>query len=176
MFLNAKTVTPVFALLALLIGSTPIASRAADKIVIGQIENVAIGKTQTLFVAKIDTGAENSSLHAREIKLYKERGQAWVKFRIKNKYGKNYSFKKKVKRMATIKRKSAPDQLRPVVELDLCIGRVHKKVEVNLVDRSNFKYAFLVGKSFLSGVFLVDVEKSYSLEPQCDRSSRENND
>lgn len=171
MFLKAITARLVFALLALLIGSMPIGSGAAEKIVIGEIENVAIGKTQTLFVAKIDTGAENSSLHVREMKMYSERGQAWVKFRIKNKYGKNYSFKKKVKRMATIKRKLAPDQLRPVVELDLCIGRVHKKVEVNLVDRSNFKYPFLVGKSFLSGVFLVDVEKSFSLEPQCDTSA-----
>jgi len=152
----------------------PMMSWAGDKIIIGNIENIEIGKSQARFIAKIDTGAENSSLHAQNIKLFKTSGTLWVSFRLKNKYGKFYRFKKKVKRMATIKRKRAPDQLRPVVDLELCLGQVQKTVEVNLVDRGNFKYPFLVGKSFLSGNFIVDVDKSFSVEPNCLKRQQKN--
>jgi len=155
---------------ALATAGYPAPDRAAEKTIIGQVENVAIGKKRALFIAKIDTGAENSSLHARDVKFFTSRGKQWVSFRILNKYGKAYNFKKKVVRMATIKQKSSPDQQRPVVSMDMCLGKVHKTVEVNLVDRGNFSYAFLVGKSFLSGDFIVDVDKSFSIDPACANS------
>lgn len=145
----------------------PFQSALAEKTIIGSIENIAIGKTRSVFVAKIDTGAENSSLHAQKLKLYNLKGQPWVSFRSQTNEGKVIKFKKKVKRMATIKRKSAPVQSRPVIELSLCLGTVRKTVEVNLVDRGNFEYAVLVGRSFLSGSFIVDVERSFSQKPHC---------
>ena len=87
-------------------------SSLADKTIVGHVETITVGKSLTPFIAKIDTGAEHSSLHVLSIKLHAERLQKWVSFRIKNKNGKVFKFKKRVVRMATIKRKSAPDQVR----------------------------------------------------------------
>lgn len=134
---------------------------------IGSVENIAIGKSKSVFVAKIDTGAENSSLHAKDVKHFTKNGRPWVRFFSRTRAGKVIKFKKKVKRFAAIKRKSAPGQTRPVVELALCLGKVRKTVEVNLVDRGNFEYTVLVGRSFLSGNFIVDVDRSYTGEPNC---------
>lgn len=156
-----------FALCLLVSLTLVMPSAKADKTIVGQIENIAIGKTKSMFIAKIDTGAENSSLHANHLKLYLSKGQQWVSFRSRSKDGKVIRFKKKVKRMAVIKRKSAPVQERPVVELALCMGNVRKIVEVNLVDRGNFEYAVLVGRSYLSGNFIVDVDRSFSSVPNC---------
>jgi len=145
----------------------PLNAGAVDKQIIGQVETIALGKKRALFSAKIDTGADTSSLHAQNVELYRVNNVPWVKFRIQNKYGKVFLFKKKIVRMAIVKQKSAPDQSRPVVNLQICLGKVLKTVDVNLVDRANFKYAFLIGRSFLSGDFLVDVDKSFSIEPNC---------
>lgn len=139
----------------------------SHKAVLGRVEKVAIGKVQTVFVGKMDTGAENSSIHATEIQMFQRKGKSWVRFRVKNKQGKAIHFKKRVKRMVTIKRKGARVQNRPAIDLDLCIGTIRKRVEVNLVDRGNFKYALLIGKSFLSGHFLVDVDKEFTRDPNC---------
>ena len=81
--------------------------------------------------------------------------------------GKQHKLEKKLVRLAKIKRHSGPRQERPVALLGICVGAFYREVEVNLVDRSKFKYPLLVGRSFLSGALTVDPSKTYSVEPAC---------
>lgn len=142
-------------------------SSFADKKVIGRVEKVVLNNTDFEIYAKIDTGAKNSSLNAKNYKLTKKDGEKWVKFKVTNREGETIILHKKLKRFANIKRKGADKQRRPVIELDVCLGTIKKRVEVNLVNRSNFNYQMLVGVSFLKGDFMVDVEKEHSVKPDC---------
>ncbi|MGH7256566.1 MAG: RimK/LysX family protein, partial [Nitrospirales bacterium] len=48
-----------------------------------------------------------------------------------------------------------------------CLGPVYRETDVNLTDRSNFKYRLLLGRLYLSGHFLVDPASTYLLKPTC---------
>ncbi len=48
------------------------------------------------------------------------------------------------------------NQKRPVVNLELCLAGISKNVQVNLVNRTGYDYQLLLGRSFLSGNFVVD--------------------
>ena len=75
---------------------------------------------------------------------------------------------KLLKRFVEIKRKGTrASQKRPAILLDICLGKVSNLTEVNLVNRSNFDYQLLIGRSFLHGTFIVDVDLSYTSDPRC---------
>lgn len=146
----------------------PDASAAqTDKVIIGQVEEVTIEHSDFIIQAKIDTGAENSSLNAANIHLAKRGKEKWISFEVTNKDGKTLKLERKIIRFVRIKRKEATTQQRPSVELNICLAGVLKKVEVNLVNRSNFNFQMLIGRSFLKGGFVVDVEQIFTHKPQC---------
>jgi hypothetical protein len=140
---------------------------AEAKEVIGRLERVSINHGGLILEAKIDTGAKNSSLNAENYHLSRKAGEIWVKFDVTNPDGKTVTLEKPVVRFVKIKRKEANIQQRPAILLDVCIGKVFKEVEVNLVNRSNFDYQMLIGRSLLRGEFIVDVGKSFTIEPRC---------
>ena len=137
------------------------------KEIIGRLERVSISRAELILDAKIDTGAKNSSLNATNYHLSRKEGEIWVKFDVTNPQGKTVTLEKPVVRFVKIKRKEANTQQRPAILLDICLGKVVKEVEVNLVNRSNFDYQMLIGRSLLRGNFIVDVDKSYTIEPSC---------
>ena len=137
------------------------------KEIIGQVEKIRLNNFDIIFKAKIDTGAKNSSLNATNLQVITSDGKDLVKFTITNSDGKTIDLEKPLERYVKIKRKGAGLQQRPVVLMDVCLGKVLQTIEVNLVDRSNFNYQMLIGRSFLKGVFIVDVELSYTSSPQC---------
>lgn len=145
--------------------------QADEKAVTGWIEKVHILSDGLLFHAKIDTGADDSSLNAPDWKVTERDNEQWVHFTLKDSDGKLVELDKKLVRMAHIKRKGAADQERPVVNMGLCLGTVYKEVEVNLVDRSSFSYPMLIGRSYLNNQFLVDSSSKYLLKPACIKTS-----
>ena len=140
---------------------------AEAKEVIGIYEKVKINRIGLVFKAKIDTGAKNSSLNSNNINLINKNGGTWVKFDVTNKSGESATLERPLERFVNIKRKKAEAQKRPAVLLNLCLGGVLKEVEVNLVNRGNFNYKVLIGRSFLQDNFIVDVSKSYTRDPHC---------
>lgn len=134
---------------------------------IGWIENVQIQPQNIVFNAKIDTGADNSSIHASDIEIYEKDGTKMVKFSVENKQGQLVYFDQPLVRIANIKRKGAEPLKRPVVSMDLCIGNTVKSVHINLANRENFKYRMLIGRSYLKDTFLVDSNKQHTVEPAC---------
>jgi hypothetical protein len=149
---------------SILVASTAFAS---EKQVVGWLEKARIFPGGYQLSAKIDTGADNSSLNVQDCVVFQREGAEWVRFVVIDDTGKQHKLERKLVRLARIKRHSAPRQERPVALLGICVGAVYREVEVNLVDRSEFKYPLLVGRSFMSGALTVDPSKTYSVEPAC---------
>lgn len=138
---------------------------------IGWIEHVSIQPQHMLMKAKIDTGADNSSVHAEGITIKEKDGVKLVNFTIRNKQDEAVQMERPLLRYALIKRKDAEPLQRPVVEMDLCLGNTMKTVHVNLANRENFKYRMLIGRSFLKQGYLVDANRQYIEEPACGEKS-----
>ena len=131
-------------------------AKADSEIVIGWLETVSvvIGSEEHSIKAKIDSGADHSSLHANAIKLFRQQDQDWVQFSALG----NRTFMLPVHRIAHIKTKNKGLQTRPVVKVIICINGQKRLIEVNLVDRSHFTRPLLIGRSALSG-FLINSHK-----------------
>lgn len=140
---------------------------AAGKQIIGWLEEAHINEARIVLRAKIDTGADNSSVKARILDKFSRGGNEWIRFRLTDRHKHSVELERRIERYATIKRKMASPVERPVVKLGVCLGNVFREVEVNIAERKNFKYQMLIGRSFLKGVFLVDSDLTYETKPNC---------
>lgn len=141
-------------------------AQAQTQTVIGWLETVEVStESEKLSVlAKIDSGADNSSLHATDIEVFTKLNQNWVTFKTVN----NLVLEAPLIRYAHIKTKNQGLQKRPAVRLQLCLNGVKRAVEVNLVNRQHFKLPLLVGRSALFNV-LIDPQNTELLSPKrCD--------
>ncbi len=134
---------------------------------IGWIEHVQLQPQNLVLQAKIDTGADNASIHADNIKVYEHQGAKMVKFSIANQQGQRVDYELPLVRYTSIKRKGAASLQRPVVSMSLCLGHTLRTVNINLADRKNFKYRVLIGRSYLKDLYLVDSSKQFTAEPDC---------
>ena len=156
---------------SLLLATTVGDAGAADKSVIGWIERVSLTSQALILDAKVDTGADFSSVHAEDIRYFMRDGARWVEFVLHDRSGRKYVLHKPLERMARIKKKTTGFQERPVVMLQLCIGGSERSVQVNLAQRGHFKYPLLLGRNFLSEHYLVDAGAKHLLNPSCPPSS-----
>jgi hypothetical protein len=140
-----------------------------DRHIVGWIEYVTILPDNLRIKAKLDTGAKNSSLNAANIVEFKRGGEAFVRFDIANWNGRTETIEVKVIRIAKIKQHNSVPELRLVIRIGICLGMVYKEVEVNLVNRSNFNYQLLIGRSFLRGDFAVDPSKTFTIKTKCQK-------
>jgi hypothetical protein len=140
--------------------------------IIGWAEKVRLYPGNLLVEARIDTGADISSLHCDCITPLDRNGEKWVSFVVETSDGRPVLMEQKVVRMAKIKRHFGEVQERMVVKLGVCLGRTYKEAEVTVVDRSGLTYPMLIGRDFLQGDFLVDPSVSYKTEPQCNRPGK----
>jgi hypothetical protein len=144
---------------------------AAEPRTVGWVERVKLGTDGLVVAAKLDTGADTSSLHAENIRWEKRADGDWVAFDVTGATGEKTRLEHKVVRIARIKRDSAPAQKRPTIVMGVCLGNVHGLTEVNLTDRSRFNYEMLIGRSFLAGRFAVDSARMNTVEPACKEAS-----
>ena len=146
----------------------PAASAHADeKKTIGWIERVSITTEALTMEAKIDTGADFSSVHAQALRYFDRDGSRWVEFILNDRDNNPRTLQRPLARMARIKKKTVGHQERPVVMLQICIGDATHLAQVNLAQRGHFKYPLLLGRNFLRSRFLVDPGEEYLLEPGC---------
>jgi hypothetical protein len=158
------------ALSAMLGAAAPV---TAELRVAGWIERIALGEEGLILSAKLDTGADTSSLHAPEVRWFTRDGAHWVAFEVEGQGGRKVRFERKVVRVAQIKRRRGEPPLdRPTVLMGVCLGHVYRVTEVNLADRSRFKQPFLVGRNFLAHHFTVDSARTYTVEPDCAETRR----
>jgi len=142
------------------------------KPIFGWVEKARLSPSNLVLSAKLDTGADHSSLNVTDLTTFQRDGEDWVRFRVAGDNGETASIERRLIRIAKIKRHAGPRQERPVVKLGVCIGNYFGETEVNLVDRSRFKYQLLIGRSFMQQGFLVDPSAQYISEPQCTEVGR----
>lgn len=145
----------------------PVTSFAEEKLVIGWVEQVNIDDARLEINAKIDTGADTTSIDAVIHRLYQVEGEDWIRFEIINKKGQSVTLDRKIVRYVEIKRRLVPPIKRPVVELGVCLGQTYHKVGVNLANRAKFNYKMLIGRDYLKGRYLVDSEVKNLSSPSC---------
>ena len=111
-----------------------------ERPVLGLVEDIIIkgnGNKQTALLARIDTGAQNSSVDlitAQELRL----GPIIKTKSIRNSHG---------------------NSLRPVVKATVVLAGRELEGEFTIAKRSNMKYKVLIGQNLLNKGFLIDPSK-----------------
>ena len=133
----------------------------AAKITLGVVEDVILSPWGINFPARIDTGADLSSLDARDIVVR----QDVAEFRLGADYGRQ-RLQLPIVEWGHVQTSMGIEK-RPIVEISICLGSKLLRTLATLKDRSGMAYPFLVGRSTLSGSFLVDTSRSRAAQPSC---------
>ena len=172
--MNRKHVYLLLALFGLpsLLSAAPIApATPTARVIYGLHEQVFVTELGIILPAKVDTGADSSSLSAANIRPFKRNGERWVQFDLAVEGMELTDIKLPLSHNVRIRRRASdydPEEekyyaRRPVVELMLCIGNRAVKVDVNLADRRGFRQPLLLGASALREMSaLVDSEFEFS--------------
>ena len=132
--------------------------------IIGAVEPIYLKDMNSVFYARVDTGATTSSLDATEITRFERDGEDWVSFVVTNAETKETKkFEKKVARKISIKRQSGNNESRVSVNMEIKFGNQQLVKEFTLVHREDFNYQVLIGRNILNGLAVVDVATSNTL-------------
>lgn len=152
-------------------GGVETAAADGDKRIAGWIERIVMLPSKTVTLAKLDTGAKTSSIHAEDIERFERRGRRWVRYTLVLKESKTRVHRiaresPLVRRVYIKDHESEPDA-RPVVDLEFCMDGRRHAAHFSLVDRSAFLYSVLLGREFLAGSFVVDPEVTFMTGAAC---------
>ena len=124
--------------------------------IIGGVEPVYFLPMKTPFAARIDTGAETSSVDVDTVRPFERDGEKWISFTIANAAtGETHTFEKRIVRKTVIRR-IHKDEQRYVVNMDIKIGKDLINADFTLAKRDKFSYQGLIGRNILNGRFIVD--------------------
>lgn len=144
-------------------------SKTIDLQILGWIENTQLPDPGLELKAKLDTGAETSSLDARVLKKFRKGGKRWVRFVVVSREsGEEFVMVRERVRTIGVVQHDGSRQTRPVVLLEICIAGQLLNTEVSLIDRSEFNYPLLLGRSALASFALVDAGNTFLSQPDCE--------
>jgi hypothetical protein len=133
------------------------------KRVIGATATIMEKQSELLFRARVDSGAKSCSLHIEEYNIKDEEelmadniGKV-ITFHIKNGNGESHWLEAKIVGYVVVKT-SANRERRYKVPLRLRYKDFEKTVLVTLNNREKMEYPLLLGRNYLLGDFVVDVE------------------
>ena len=158
-----KAITSVLWLIAF----APLTALANTRDIVGWVEKVRLQPSGIILHAKLDSGADYSSLNASDITQFEKDRSTWVRFSVTDPAGKSTVLEAPIRRFAYIKRHGGKRDQRPVIRLGLCVATAFMETDVNLVDRTNFDYQMLIGRSFLAGNVVVDAASTFTKDPEC---------
>jgi hypothetical protein len=147
--------------------STPVLAGDTRKEIVGYVERVEIMPGNLVLKAKVDSGADISSLHCKCSTPIRKGGEEWLRFTVESDTGTLITLERKIERWARIKRHFGEEQKRAVVKIGICMGSTYRETEVSVVDRSGFEFPLLIGRRYMNGYFLIDPEKEYISKAQC---------
>ena len=149
-----------------LAGAAPALADEAQ--IFGWAEPVILEEAGYRLDAKLDTGADTSSLDAIDIKRFRRKGVSYVRFTVEDHdEGDTVRLERPLLRRVRIKRHDGESQRRSVVSLTVCLAGNRRKVEFSLIDRSAFDYPVLLGRSALAGIAVVDPQVTNLSDPDC---------
>ncbi len=132
-----------------------------DRMVVGQVENVLVQPPGFVVEAKIDTGAQSSSIHAEQMTEFERDGKDWVRFHV---IAENLDETLELpveKYVRVIQQSDKEGTRRPVVRLRVVIGSIRESFEFTLADRSHLDQPMILGKNFLTDLAVVDVGQEF---------------
>ncbi|APE32231.1 ATP-dependent zinc protease [Halomonas aestuarii] len=138
-----------------------------NKTLLGRSEWIGLPDVGTYLKARIDTGAETSSLSATEITPFERDGEDWIRFKL----GLNDDdavvdsvrdrwIEAPVERRVRIIQASG-EESRPVISLMMTLGTLRDRVQFTLSDRTHLDHPVLLGRRFLLDIAIVDVAEQY---------------
>lgn len=129
--------------------------------VIGYIESVDLPELGLFELdAKIDTGADSSSIHCDEITVDGD----MVTFLLHDEVHEAYHGKKitlPIHQTKKVKSSNGKSEERIFIKTAIKLGCKTYQAEISLSNRENMKYPMLVGRRFMSHRYLVDVSHKY---------------
>ena len=147
--------------------SEKIKTRGKRKMLVGALEFCDLPELEiTQLNARIDTGAQTSSLHVDNIEEFEEDGQWWVSFDIHpdiHNVDTILRRKAKLKGRRTVKSSNAQAEKRCVISTVLEMGGKRWRIKLTLTDRREMTYLMLIGRQAMNGKLMVDPEYEYLL-------------
>lgn len=133
--------------------------------VIGEKEWVLVEPGDLVFEARIDTGADTSSIHAEDIQLIEKDGKRWVRFTLTDPATKaKIPLERLLHRRIMVKQKTEDmTDRRYVVRMWVTLGETRTWLDVSLSDRNDFEFPVLIGRNMLMDSFAVDVSTHHTL-------------
>lgn len=137
---------------------------------VGWIEKARIPGVEKEIKAKLDTGAETTSINAEILEKPDKDSESggMIKFQFTNGEGIKEVFERPIVRWVQIKSREGADIRRPVVRMKLCVAGRWIEDEVNLADRDDFNYPVLIGRNMLKqGKLVVNSSETFTTDPAC---------
>jgi hypothetical protein len=146
-----------------------------QKITIGSVDKVDLPLFNLQDIeAKIDTGANRSSIHCSKIELLDKAGTQELSFHIPldSSKGDNFFtsrdfFKKK------IKSSNGHSEERYIIKTTVILFGKRIKASFSLTDRAEMSYPILLGRKLLKSRFVVDIDEQYLSYKAKGKSSNE---
>ncbi|MBD3894363.1 ATP-dependent zinc protease [Halomonas sp. ML-15] len=138
-----------------------------NKEVLGRSEWIGLPDVGTYLKARVDSGANTSSLSATDITRFERDGDTWVRFRLAldddavvvDQVRDEWIEAPVVRRVRILQ--AAGEESRPVVSLLMTLGPIREQVEFTLNDRSHLNYPVLLGRRFMMDIAMIDVAETY---------------
>jgi hypothetical protein len=129
-------------------------------------------------VAKIDTGARTSSLHATKLLVKRHQGVEYVYFTTADAEGNPVRRKAPLVEERTIRNPGdgGREEERYVIESRVKLGKGTWDAEFTLADRTNMQYQVLIGREAIRERFVVNVAESFLRSDKPSAVSEEESD
>ena len=128
-----------------------------NKTILGNTEFVEIsGRKGKKIPAKIDTGADSSAIWASKIRVDKDGTLKFALFGEGSEFYNGKIFKRTDFSVVKVRSTTGHEQIRYRVPFSVIIGGKVINMKINLSDRSGNIFPILIGRTSLSGEFIVD--------------------
>ncbi|MCH2110016.1 MAG: RimK/LysX family protein [Polyangiaceae bacterium] len=133
--------------------------------------------------AKLDSGADSSSLHATAIMILEIEGQTIVEFTppLLRHQRQSQSFpvggvrrvRAPLMSRRLVRSSNGQEEERVLIETELKIASLEWKIKVSLCDRSNLRFPLLLGREALGGRCLIDCSREQTIQHAQEPSAKD---
>lgn len=144
-------------------------ARPESPLVVGWKEYLALpGLGLPRIKAKMDTGARTSALHVLSLAVVGRLPDGTSEIEIVLAPDRRHPERRTVARARLLGHLRVTDsgghpEVRPLIETELVLGPVRKRIALTLTDRAGMLFRMIVGRKALEGDFVVDVARKYLL-------------
>jgi hypothetical protein len=138
-----------------------------SKTLLGRSEWIGLPSIGTYLKARVDSGANTSSLSASEITRFERDGENWVRFKLAlndddvvvDRVRNEWVEAPIIRRVRIVQ--ASGEESRPVISLLMTLGPIRENVEFTLNDRTHLDYPVLLGRRFMMDIATIDVAQTY---------------